>query len=78
MWAIELSKSVAKEEKYEENKINFEGGNVLGEFGSNLELGVPHPKETCSQEFICFCSGSVELQMPENGVQSTIEYNSTG
>jgi len=40
----------------------------LGGFSSNLELGVPHPEEICTEYFVCFCSGSFELQMRENGV----------
>ena len=35
---------------------------------SNLELEVPHPEGIHTENFVCFCSGSVELQMRENGV----------
>ena len=40
----------------------------LGGFSSNLELEVPHPKGTHTENFVCFCSGSVEPQLRENGV----------
>ena len=40
----------------------------LGGFSSNLELKVPHPEEICIENFVCFYSGSLELQMRENGV----------
>jgi len=53
------------EEKYEENKMNFEG---VGGFTSNLELEVPHPEEICTENFVCLCSRSFELQMRENSV----------
>ena len=31
-------------------------------------IKVPHTKEICAENFVCFCSGSVELQMHENGI----------
>ena len=40
----------------------------LGGFSSNLELEVPHPEGIHTENFVCFCSGSVELQMHENGI----------
>ena len=40
----------------------------LGGFGSNLELEVPHPEGIPTENFVCFCSGSAELQMRENGI----------
>jgi len=33
-----------------------------------LELEVPHPEGIHTENFVCFCSGSAELQMRENGV----------
>ena len=33
-----------------------------------MELEVLHPKEIHTENFACFCSRSVELQMPENGI----------
>ena len=57
------------EEKYEENKTNFEGTCLRKRgFSSNLELEVPHPEGTHTANFVCFCSGSVELQMREDGI----------
>ena len=40
----------------------------LGGFSSNLELEVPRPEGIHTENFVCFCSGSAELQMHENGV----------
>jgi len=40
----------------------------LGGFSSNLELEVPHPEGIHTENFMCFCLGSVELQIRENGV----------
>ena len=40
----------------------------LSGFSSNLELEVPHPEEICTENFVCFCSGSFKLQMHENGI----------
>jgi len=34
----------------------------------NLELEVPHPEGMHTENFVCLCPGSVELQMRENGV----------
>ena len=29
---------------------------------------MPDPKGTCTEKFVCFCLGSVELQLRENGI----------
>ena len=66
-----LRKEEKEVEKHEENKTNFEGaylGNGLVDSAQILELEVPHPEEICTENFVCFCSGSFELQMHENGV----------
>ena len=41
---------------------------ILGTAWWNLELEMPHLEEIHSENFVCFCLGSVELQMRENGV----------
>ena len=33
-----------------------------------MELGVPHPAEICAKYICFFCSGSVEVQLSENGI----------
>ena len=53
--------------KYEENKTNFEGA-YLGNGLADLELEVPHPEGIHTENLVCFCSGSVELQISENGI----------
>ena len=40
----------------------------LGGFISKSELEVPHPEGICAEKIICFCPGSVELRMRENGI----------
>ena len=46
--------------------MNFISWKRLGRFSSNLELEVSHPEGICTEKIVCFCSGSVELQMREN------------
>ena len=29
---------------------------------------MPHSEEICAEKFVCFCSGSIELQMHENSI----------
>jgi len=59
------------EEKYEENKTNFEGAyrNSLADLARIWNcMEVPHLKGIHTENFVSFCSRSVELQMRENGV----------
>jgi len=56
------------EEKYEENKMNFEGAYLGNGLANSVKLKVPHPEGIRTENFVCFCSGSVELQMRENGI----------
>ena len=58
------------EEKYEENKTNFEGtcfGNSLVDSAQFGIEGAPSQGNSC-RNFHVFYLGSVELQMRENGV----------
>ena len=61
-------RKVLQEEKYEEYKMNFEGmyhGNGLLD-SAQIWNRKCHPKRICTEKLVCFCSGSVELQMWES------------
>ena len=41
---------------------------ILGTAWWIQKLKVSHPKRIRTEKFVCFCSGSVELQMCEKGI----------
>ena len=52
-------------------KTKFEGtypGEQLSRFSSNSESEVIYPEGISTEKSVSFCSGSVELQMSENGI----------
>ena len=58
-----------KEEK-KENKMNFEGTYLRNGLADSAKIWNWRclPDKICTAKFICFSSGTIELQMHENGV----------
>jgi len=67
-------KVLQKEEKYEENETNFEVAYLSNSLTDSTHIWnrkCHTPSKFTQKNFMCFCSGSAELQMHENIVLFT-------
>ena len=62
----DFKKYCEKKEKKIRQTLKARISGLARQISSNLELEMPHPEGIHSENFVCFCSGSAELQMREN------------